>query len=125
MRTRREREGLRRRLLAASVFAALLAQMALPALHALREDSALGASPALQVASAATAAEAGILHSAPAHDPADCPVCRILMRTTPVATPPATSAELRTDCPPAAPELAPRTDFAVVLLGHPPRAPPA
>lgn len=111
----------RDRLLAGAVFCALIAQMALPALHALGAGSTV--SRAAQ--SAPPAFHAASVQQGTAHDTASCFVCQSLLRTSPVATSSGAFQQAcleRTTAPCAAPVCAPSR---AVPSGHPPRAPPA
>jgi len=123
MTMRPETRSLSRWLLAAAVCGALLAQMALPALHAL-ETVAPRDALAWQVASVGAPTVARAAQRAAAHDPATCPVCQSLLRTSPIASslvPCGAACAERVPLPAAAPA---RDDFVVAQTGHPPRAPP-
>lgn len=112
-------------LIAASVCAALVAQMALPALHAL-DTRGLPPRIALtwQVPSSRVPVVASAELAAPAHDAATCPVCQCLTRTNPVTSTSVARAESSTQCAPA-PAAAPVfARSAVAQSDHPPRAPP-
>jgi hypothetical protein len=116
----------RQRLLAVGVFAALLAQMALPALHALGTEGPAFRDAPWQLASASTPGAAWRApQPAPAHDPSACPVCQSLLRTSPVATSPVAREESCAVRPAATPAVLACADFGEVMTGHPPRAPPA
>jgi hypothetical protein len=116
---------LRGRLLAVLVGVGLLAQLALPAVHAIEVER--GSKP--EAASVLPGAAEGPSVAAnpvatPAHDPATCPACQSLLRTSPVVAPNTVSAQPDRGHPsalPAAPALA---ISAVARTGHPPRAPP-
>lgn len=125
MTTTQEVRSTPRWLLAAGLCAALLAQMALPALHALA--IAQPAPHATHVAQIATNGSVVALAAqvAPAHDSATCPICQSLTRTKPVAVTPVSPEEPARECartPLAAPACG---RFAVSQSGHRPRAPPA
>lgn len=116
----------RRRLLAVGACVSLVAQMALPALHAVgTADVAARATPIAQEASGYAPVVARADQTPPAHDPATCPVCQSLLRAGPVPSSSVSRAEPcagRPLAPPAAPVGAPA---AIAQVGHPPRAPPA
>jgi hypothetical protein len=127
MNSRRRRDTLRRRLLALGVFAALLAQMGLPALHGVESADSAPRS-ALLPESALSAGSAAIGRAAQpdsSHERTSCAVCRSLLRSSPAA-PAAVSHEgprVALTAAPAASEL--RAPAGVARSGHPPRAPPS
>ncbi len=117
----RRASGISRWMIAASICAALLAQMASPALHALATGgTAVRGAPSTHLSSALAPSDAG----APAHDPATCPVCQILTRSNPVAMAPITPGEASGAVTPAPPEAPPFACSEVAQSRHRPRAPP-
>jgi hypothetical protein len=103
------------------LLAALVAQLELPAAHAVET-----ADPAGEPAHAAAFdAQVCAAHQEPAHDPAGCFICRGLLRAHHAAAAPACCEPHRSDSNalPAAAELRPHA--APARSGHPPRAPPA
>jgi len=119
----RLRRSPQRRLLALCLLAALAAQMELPAAHAVETSDAAGALPAH--ATAAPELEIEAARPAPAHDPADCFVCRGLLRANHAAAAPASSEPQGRDAKPALAAAELRPHAAPARSGHPPRAPPA
>lgn len=121
----REFARLGHRLLALGVSASLLAQLALPALHALKTEAAEHRAPITRLAAADASSGLAIVDaSTRAHDPSKCPVCRSLLRTSPLATPRAVCEPLAAEVIAASPAAPVFSDSIVAQVGHPPRAPP-
>jgi hypothetical protein len=111
------------RLLAGFVCAALLAQMALPALHA---AELAGAPHGVATATATGEPVAAPAHDGTAgHDSAACVVCQSLLRTSAVLAPSLAQAERGSDPLPAASAAPLAAESSAARMAHPPRAPPA
>lgn len=109
-------------MLAAAICAALLIQMTLPAVHAV-ETTDVGPSGAAAWDGACAVAHTA--QPAPAHDPATCPVCQSLLRTSPAVSAALVRAETCAEHTAARSETRPCVHDAAAQTGHPPRAPPA
>jgi hypothetical protein len=110
-----------RRWLALCLLAALVARFELPAAHALETaDSATE----LPHAAASDVQVCGT-HPEPAHDPADCFVCRGLLRAQHATAAPACGEPRRSDPDACLVEASPWPHVTPARSGHPPRAPPA
>jgi len=111
-------------LLAAGLCGVLLAQMALPALHAIERSSSapdvLTSQP--MVAGAIPVARAA--QPGATHDPATCPLCQSLLRSNSLMTSPAPRSDASIAYAPALPMAPTRAWDAVAQIGHPSRAPP-
>jgi hypothetical protein len=117
---------LKPRLLVLSVCAALLAQMALPALHAVKIGGPLHRVAAVwHGASSHAAADVRAAQPTSAHDAATCPVCQSLLLTSPVATPRVAAWAPRPGVARALAVAPLRARSAAAQIGHTPRAPPA
>lgn len=118
--------SLGRRLLGVGVCAALLAQIALPAVHALTAGD-LAAAGALLHQASSVAKPVGVRAASPltSHDAATCPVCQTLLRTSPVVSHCDSHRAPRVECVTPTPEAQVPVRAALAQIGHPPRAPPS
>jgi hypothetical protein len=109
-------------LLASILCGALLAQMALPAVHAIETGRTVPHAQSLEGAGALPVAHAPKPHAS--HDPATCPVCQSLLRANPLGASPAPRSEICLELGPTRPVAPTRAWYAVALIGHRSRAPP-
>jgi hypothetical protein len=125
MTTSQRRISSRRRLCSLGVLAALFAQMALIALHAVETAGSVPRSQTREAQAGAVAALAPAAQPEGRHNPASCPVCQSLLRTKPAVAAPTSREEPRAAlaAAPSVPEL--RAPSGVARSGHPPRAPPS
>jgi len=123
MTTSHEIGSLSRRLLAAGVFAALLAQIALPALHAVATEHR-GVLAWRVLSARAPVFERATGSALAVHDPATCSICQSLMRTNPVARTWVSHGEFLPNGIPAFPAAPVCAHSTAAQSGHPPRAPP-
>ncbi len=124
MTTSPETGSLARRMVVAGVCVALLAQMSLPALHAVATERHSQGIQAGHILSSDAPILSRATQASASHDPATCSICQSLMRTSPVATLSVSRGEPSPKGIPALPAAPECTHSAVARSGHTPRAPP-
>jgi hypothetical protein len=117
----RFRRAAQHRALVLGLLAALLAQLELPAAHAVETAEPTGELPH----AAAVDVQIDAAHHQPVHDPGGCFVCRGLLRAPHAAAAPACGEPPRSDSDAFLVDAELRPHAAPARSGHPPRAPPA